>query len=90
MFLLPLQPFPGFNTVPFDDTEKMVQFHIYAANTQLRQAYYGFVAALGLGRVLVMPKVGLVSNISVIMIGHNAPSSLCPCSSSVSAQRTGT
>ena len=35
----------------------MVQFHIYAANIQLRQAYYGFIAALGLDRALVMPKV---------------------------------
>lgn len=40
-----------------EDTEKMVQFHIYAANIQLRQAYYGFIAALGLERALVMPKV---------------------------------
>jgi hypothetical protein len=36
----------------------MVQFHIFAANAQLRQAYYGFIAALALERVLVMPKVG--------------------------------
>ena len=51
------QPFPDFNKTPFDDTEKMVQFHIFAANTQLRQAYYGFIAAMGLERSLVMPRV---------------------------------
>ena len=51
------QPFPDFNGTPFEDTEKMIQFHIHAANIQLRQAYYGFVAALGLDRVLVMPRV---------------------------------
>ncbi|KAG1667986.1 hypothetical protein FOA52_000630 [Chlamydomonas sp. UWO 241] len=34
----------------------MIQFHIYAANTQLQQLYYGFIAALTLDRVLVMPK----------------------------------
>lgn len=31
------------------------------------------MAALGLGRVLVMPKVGLVRNRSVIIISYNAP-----------------
>lgn len=36
----------------------MIQFHIFAANTQLRQAYYGFLAAVALDRVLVVPKVG--------------------------------
>ena len=53
----PLQPFTGFNEVLDNETERMVQFHIYAANTQLRQAYYGFIAALGLDRTLIMPKV---------------------------------
>ena len=51
------QPFPGFNQVPDEHTERMVQFHVHAANTQLRQVYFGFIAALGLGRVLIMPKV---------------------------------
>jgi hypothetical protein len=50
-----LQPFPDFNSLKDEETEKMVQFHIYAANIQLRQAYFGFVA-MGLGRALVMPK----------------------------------
>ena len=71
------QPFPDFNNVPFDHTEKMIQFHIFAANIQLRQAYYGFLAASGLDRVLVMPKVGLVSNRSVTLIVPNAPPRLC-------------
>ena len=54
---LSMQPYTDFNGTPFPDTEKMIQFHIHAANIQLRQAYYGFVAALGLDRVLVMPRV---------------------------------
>ena len=62
---LPPQPFPGFNDTPFDDTEKMAQFHIHAANTQLRQAYFGFVAAMGLDRVLVMPRVSATASILV-------------------------
>ena len=52
-----MQPFPDFNTVPEPHTERMVQFHIHAANTQLRQLYYGFIAAMALGRALVLPKV---------------------------------
>ena len=52
-----LQAFDGFNSTPDEDTERMVQFHIFAANTQLRQVYYGFIAAMGLERSLVMPKV---------------------------------
>ena len=43
--------------MPDEHTERMVQFHVHAANTQLRQVYFGFIAALGLGRVLIMPKV---------------------------------
>jgi len=50
------QPFSDYNDVKFDDTEKMILFHIYAANAQLRQVYYGFIAALALNRVIVIPK----------------------------------
>lgn len=35
---------------------QMIQFHIHAANVQLRQLYYGFIAAMALDRVLIMPK----------------------------------
>ena len=38
----------------------MIQFHIHAVNAQLQQTYFGFMAALGLGRVLVMPKVSFI------------------------------
>ena len=57
-----IQAFDGFNSVPDKDTEKMVQFHIFAANTQLRQAYYGFIAAMGLERSLVMPRVRMTGH----------------------------
>jgi hypothetical protein len=50
------EPFKDFNSTVFDDTEKMIQFHIFAANVQLRQAYFGFIAALALGRVFVVPR----------------------------------
>ncbi len=53
-----LQPFDGFNQVHDNETERMVQFHIFAANHQLRQVYYGFIVAQGLNRTLKMPKVG--------------------------------
>ncbi|GAX75130.1 hypothetical protein CEUSTIGMA_g2574.t1 [Chlamydomonas eustigma] len=45
-----------FNSLKDEDTEKMLQFHVIAANRQLRQAYYGFIAAMGLGRILILPK----------------------------------
>lgn len=50
------EPYQDFSQTPFDQTERMIQFHIYAANTQLRQAYYGFLAAMALERVFVVPK----------------------------------
>ena len=62
-----MQPFPDFNTVPEPHTERMVQFHIHAANTQLRQLYYGFIAAMALGRALVLPKVGVWGEGGVVM-----------------------
>jgi len=66
-----LQAFPDFNKTPFDDTEKMIQFHIHAANIQLRQAYYGFIAALGLERVLVMPRVSFTPPVFICSCFHS-------------------
>ncbi len=57
-----MQHFAGFNDLPDEETESMLQFHIYAANIQLRQLYYGFMAAAGLNRVLVLPTVGLMAD----------------------------
>ncbi|KAG2485707.1 hypothetical protein HYH03_015592 [Edaphochlamys debaryana] len=37
-------------------TEKMIRFHVEAANHQLRQAYWAFAAALIANRTLVMPR----------------------------------
>jgi len=50
------EPYQFFNPTAFDDTEMMIQFHVHAANVQLQQLYFGFIAALALDRVLVMPK----------------------------------
>ena len=49
-----------FNFFPMPRTEEMIQFHLKAANIQLRQAYYGFVAAMALNRTFIMPKVTCV------------------------------
>ncbi|KAL6755674.1 nucleotide-diphospho-sugar transferase-domain-containing protein [Haematococcus lacustris] len=45
----------GYNQLPFNNTEDMIQFHIAAGTYQLRQAYYGIMAAMALGRTWVLP-----------------------------------
>lgn len=62
---MPPQAPAGFNAIPLhsdpsalDHTERMVRYHVAAANAQLRQAYWAFAAALALNRTLVLPRVG--------------------------------
>lgn len=53
--LRPLQLPPGFNTLRDDDTERMIQYHIASGSSQLQQLYWGIMAAVALGRTLVLP-----------------------------------